>query len=1157
MPHDSGIRAVRGWLERPAADEGIHLADEADGWEFRSYAELADLTRRVATVLCERGLSAGDGVCVVMPTGFPCIAAFYGVWAAGGVFTPISPPMLGDIDQYIAHVAAILDQAQPRLLVTSPDLEHLARAAVDAQTHRGNGEVVVLELAALRQTEPSATLAPPDDTALLQFTSGSTGVPRGVRISWGNLANNIDMISRLVRWQDGDAMVSWLPLYHDMGLVGSFLTTVTNQGNLYLMRPDQFVRDPSRWLRAMQHAQHTPSPSFALGYIAHRVRPEDLEGIDLSGWRTLAVGSEPVEVADLQGFSELTAPHGFRVDAFTLAYGLAEATLMVTSSDRERPITALRIDSARLRTGRPVDVLDERSLDPDRPLEGGGWITGLGFSTPESTVRIVDEEGRELPDGALGEVVVVGDSVSAGYHGAADDASLAGGVLRTADAGFLWKGELFVLGRLGTSLKVRGRSVFMEDVESRLSSEIGVPKGKLAAVAVTDPGEQGIALFAETAAGEWIREARRLIRADLGPAHTVTIVTGPRGLISRTSSGKPRRRTMWEQWRAGALAGATAHPAGTNGVAPLADSPRKLSTEYVVALLDQVAGVVDIPPDAAVLLEGSIAEGFGNAGSDIDFLVVSPGDEQTPTMPTVLFLDGRRVEVRTRSAGQLRAQLGRVRAALPAVTDSAPLDDDEDVLNRCQRFLRAVLVRAEEGVSGPSPLVEQLRAELGYSQFTAVAAAWWSNRSVQALRHAVVLDALGAATESADWFRDGVVQAAKCWLAGRGEAYLETKWLPAQFDRIGHSPEGDRYRALSVGATHSVGEFLDLAADFGVPRVELDANRARFARAPGVTTWSIGSRVHVVRDDDVFVLSDSAAAAWRSVVFGRSVLDGIGPDDAVSGPVRAEFLAAGFVGTTWRGDDHAVPVPITPALAMCEVARPYTPAPSPHAPVLGIEGAARGEDSPLELCPLPAKRFAECALTLVWSNIVLENAREDLTGALKDGQLAVARIAAHRLVAMTVRVLLSAYGIHPLPADVAPAVTVRRLLPRDARSTEVVAALERASTIELDNAAGDSQPVTEAMAVLDGLVDLVRDLAGGGGDSAGGGDNSARGGAFPASFDSRVQWRRTLDISYDWLRIGGFLDSDLPIDEAADLLTSGGAQPHVREAGVLEEGGGL
>jgi acyl-CoA synthetase (AMP-forming)/AMP-acid ligase II len=1160
MGHDKYVAAVRNWLAEPAEDAGIHLADEGDGWSYRSYRDLADTTWSIAALMREHGMGSGDGVCVIMPTGFPCAAAFYAVWAGGGVFTPVAPPMFGDLDQIIAHIAAILTQARPRLVVTSTEFEQFVRkAAIDAGR---TDEPLVINAETLGPPPAKREFGEPDECALLQFTSGSTGTPRGVRVSWQNLANNIAMISTLVDWRPGESMVSWLPLYHDMGLVGAFLTAVTNQGDLYLMRPDQFVRDPLRWLRAMTHAQHSPSPSFALGYVAHRVAPRDIAELDLSGWRTLAVGSEPVEVADLQSFANLTGKQGFSTKAYTLAYGLAEATLMVTSSARNRPITALRIDNPRLRFGTRVTILDEQLLDDTHRVEGPGWITGLGYSTPESTVTVVDEDGRELPDGTLGEMVVVGDSVALGYSvtdsaesAASSSTRIADGRLYSGDAGFLYRGEVFVLGRMGSSLKVRGRSVFMEDIESRVAQETGIIKGKLAAVTITEAGSQGIALFAESAPGDWIAEARGIIRGELGPAQSVSIVTGPRGTIRRTSSGKPRRRHMWQLFRDGVVAheaeGSAVDDKGAEvGLDPaardIAPEPT-LPADRMRQLLARALEAVAIPSDSTVLFEGSLAEGFGNEGSDVDFLVLAPGDEEMPTLPTVLFIDGRRVEVRTRSLAQLRRQLTQVAQA------DKPTELEEDLLNRCQRFLRATVV-----VAG-APDVVELRALLPYSSFTGLMADWWTSRATQALRFAVALRALGARAEAGGWARDGLLQAMKGWAARRGESYLETKWLPQQLDRIGHDELIDRYRssgaaafddqARKIGDADSSGldddragmlteqqtwaQVWELAAELGVPAVVDDPHQVLFARRPRVTTWAIGGRVHVIRDDrDVLVLSDPAARAWRSVVFRHSVRDVLARAESDISAELAEFIRLGLVGLQWRGGEL-----IEPALAMCKPTRPFTPVPSTIAPALGVTGAARGEPI-ATLSALPAIRFTECALNLVWSNIVLENAREDLAGAVKNSQGAVADIAAHRLIAMSVRVVLSAFGIHPLPADVAPSETLRRILPPHApRRDELLARLESAQRVCFSDIIDASGDISAGIEVLDDFVALVRRIAG---------DSDSETG-FPASFDSREQWRRTLAIGYDWLRIAGYLNTDLPLDEVRDLLASGGRQPHLRE----------
>jgi hypothetical protein len=323
----------------------------------------------------------------------------------------------------------------------------------------------------------------------------------------------------------------------------------------------------------------------------------------------------------------------------------------------------------------------------------------------------------------------------------------------------------------------------------------------------------------------------------------------------------------------------------------------------------------------------------------------------------------------------------------------------------------------------------------------------------------------------------------------------------------------------------------ELVAALGVHEVVDDPHQVLFARRPGVTTWTIGGRVHVIRDDrDVFALSDSAARAWKSVVFRHSVRDVLARAEHDIGTELAEFIRLGFVGLQWRGSAS-----IVPALAMCKPVEPFTPVPSAQAPALGVHGAAR-DDLIATFSPLPAVRFTECALNVVWSNIVLENAREDLAGAVKNSQGAVADIAAHRMIAMGVRVLLSAFGIHPLPADVAAAETLRRMLPPHAlRREDLLAQLESAQRVRFSDIISTGGDPVAGLAVLDDFVTLVRAIAGGSESAA----------DFPASFASREQWRRTLAIGYDWLRIAGYLNTDLPLDEARDLLASGGHQPHL------------
>ena len=392
------------------------------------------------------------------------------------------------------------------------------------------------------------------ECALLQFTSGSTGTPRGVMVSWANLAENLQSITRKIGWRSGDVAVSWLPLYHDMGLI-SLLMGIANQGSFYLMRPDQFIRDPMRWIRTMSGLHHTVSPSFGLDYAARRLSPEDVAGVDLTSWRSLVTGAECVDLTALHAFSRLVEPAGFNPTALIAAYGLAEATLLVTGTPVDEPISAIRIDKSSLRLGQPVAVLDCAQFTGQQ-LPGTGWIAGLGPAGSE--VSIIDQDGARLPDGTLGEIAVSSPSVAMGYRGDRSDPGTStrfadAGVLHTGDAGFCYAGQVFVLGRMGSALKVRGKSVFMEDVETRLAAATGIPKGKFCAVAHSGVGLPGVALFVETSAGSWVGTARRLLRSELGPAPTVQIVIGPRRFIRRTSSGKPRRKKMWALLVAGDL----------------------------------------------------------------------------------------------------------------------------------------------------------------------------------------------------------------------------------------------------------------------------------------------------------------------------------------------------------------------------------------------------------------------------------------------------------------------------------------------------------------------------------------------------------------------------------------------------------------------------
>ncbi|MFD8733876.1 hypothetical protein ACFV06_03035 [Streptomyces sp. NPDC059618] len=545
-----------------------------------------------------------------------------------------------------------------------------------------------------------------------------------------------------------------------------------------------------------------------------------------------------------------------------------------------------------------------------------------------------------------------------------------------------------------------------------------------------------------------------------------------------------------------------------------------LTEERLQDLLDK--SLAGLPPGTewAVTLEGSIAEGFGNPSSDIDFLLVGRDGDDLPTMPTLLFVDGRRVELRTRSVHQLAEQLRAVEREA-----GRPGRLSEDLLNRCQRVLHSHPLRGHA-------LVEEVKALLPAERFRRIAADWWAHRARQSLRHATALLCLGESDEAADWTGAALVQSVKSWAAGLGETYLEPKWLSMQLDRAGRTDVRDRYWALesaavppgdAAAARARLTDCLDFAEELGLTDVPRRPERLTVARVPRVTTWQTGERVHVVRDGrDVFALGEDAASVWRSLVLGRSLprvlADGAATGVTDPGPLLAAFLRYGLVRLAWKGGGT-----VTPALPLAAPPGPVTPPPSTEQPLLSVRGAAVTGSRAVDLLPLPADRFAAAAMALVWSNVVVENAVEDLTGALQRGQRRVAELTARRAVHAALRGLFSAHGVNPLPADTD---LVRRmdLLPA-ANGPIGVRAREL-----LGRSVESAQDGDALRAELRRFIALVR--------AAVGADS------FPLSFESASTWRATLRLGHDWLRLGAHLGAELPIEEARDLLTANGAQPH-------------
>jgi acyl-CoA synthetase (AMP-forming)/AMP-acid ligase II len=536
------------WLEEPTSERGLRAALPHDEWSWTPYTQLRDDVLQAAEQLAERDLERGSVVVLMLGSEREFAAAFFACLLTGATPCPIPTPIaFRDSGSYIGHVAGIMRVAKAPVILVDEMLEPLA---ADSLAEAGTrGAVVRLQIGKGERAarDPEQLRRPAADLALLQFTSGSTGTPKGVRVTWSNLEHNIHAIRRWIGVRPDDVGATWLPLYHDMGLIGGLLTPIMGANDLWQMAPTEFIRDPARWLRCMgmHGATSTPAPNFGFAYAARRVRPQQLEGCDFSGWRSAIIGSDRVDAEALSRFTALLEPFGFRRETFVPAYGLAEATLAVTGIAPDQVAQAVKLGDGGRAFGEQVDVQARAQLG-DAPPSDGAWMTSCGRPLDGVEVTIVGEDGEELPEGRLGEIVVGGGSVARGYLLDGDAVMpFEADRLGTADAGFMLGGELYVLGRIGDSLKVRGRSVYAEDVEVQLAAIDGIAAGRCAVVFGSADRVPSAVAIVESEQEGWRDDALALMRRVTDPSVRIRLLRARRGTIPRTSSGKPRRRVIW------------------------------------------------------------------------------------------------------------------------------------------------------------------------------------------------------------------------------------------------------------------------------------------------------------------------------------------------------------------------------------------------------------------------------------------------------------------------------------------------------------------------------------------------------------------------------------------------------------------------------------
>ena len=572
----AGVRTLHESLWRHAAldpervhvflrgDSGSHEAGGPSEIETPvSYGHLREEAAAVAGGLRERGVARGDTVALMLPTGLDFLRSFLGIVLARAVPVPIYPPVrLDRLPEYAARQSAILRDAGVRLLVTIPRARPVASLLKPAVPTLA--DVVTADELAASGVPVSGPDGDGGDPAFIQYTSGSTGQPKGVLLTHDNLLANVRAIATGVEARPTDVGVSWLPLYHDMGLIGAWLTCLHHGLPLTLLPPTAFLARPERWLWAIHQRRATlsPAPNFAYELCARRVRDQALEGLDLSSWRVALNGAEPVSTGTLERFSRRFAPHGFRREAMMPVYGLAECSVALAFPPVGRGPRVDRVArSAFQREGRAEAAApgDATALE----------FVSAGRELPEHEVRIVDDAGADLAERVVGRLVFRGPSMTSGYYRqpeATAAITLPGGWLDTGDMAYRAEGEIHVCGRKKDLIIKGGRNLVPQEIEEAAAGVEGIRRGCVVAFGAQNEalGTEALVVVAETRATDAAERDRlvaavteRVAEAVEVPPDQVVLV--PPGAVPKTSSGKVRRAATRELY----LAAALGRPPGT------------------------------------------------------------------------------------------------------------------------------------------------------------------------------------------------------------------------------------------------------------------------------------------------------------------------------------------------------------------------------------------------------------------------------------------------------------------------------------------------------------------------------------------------------------------------------------------------------------------
>ncbi|SFB42505.1 fatty acyl-AMP ligase [Azotobacter beijerinckii] len=506
------------------------------------YAALRREALAVARHLHGLGLSRGDRVALIADTEPGFMEAFYGCQYAGFIPVPLPIPSgLGSHASYVEKLGGLLKSCEPTAILAPSEWLPFVQEAAGSCSALFIGSVKEIKT----QAVPPVELEPsrPDDVAYLQYTSGSTRFPRGVAVTQRAVMANLQgMLRDGLGVGPGDRCVSWLPFYHDMGLVGFVLSPMAAQMSVDYLRTQDFAMRPRQWLNLISQNRGTIAfaPPFGYDLCSRRAREGEVTRFDLSSWRVAGIGAEPIRAEVLERFAEQFAPAGFDRNAFLPSYGLAENTLGVSFARRGVGVQVDRIDRW---------ALEHRSIAI--PFNGEGSKASIfvncGAVLPGHQLEIRDEAGHPLPERQVGRITLQGPSLMSGYFRDEEStqAHMDGDWLDTGDLGYLHNGELFITGRQKDLLIVRGRNIWPQDVEYLVESQPEVRSGDVIAFLVPAEADPRVVVLVQCRATDpekresLVRTLAGLINGEFGFTATVELV--PPHSLPRTSSGKPSR----------------------------------------------------------------------------------------------------------------------------------------------------------------------------------------------------------------------------------------------------------------------------------------------------------------------------------------------------------------------------------------------------------------------------------------------------------------------------------------------------------------------------------------------------------------------------------------------------------------------------------------